>query len=308
MSDVHPTSDDELVSAYLDGEATPAERAEVEGRPDLVARVTQLGATAARVAATDPPDPDRRAAAIGAALAAFDDQASATGRPGDDGVVGLDAHRRRRAGRLAWLGAAAAVVLVVVVGAAVLRTRSQTATSRPTAAEVAGPTSTTAAVRGGPARAAQPDTANAAAGASGAGGAASGAAADSAAGSPPVTDYGSFADQTALVDALQSRLGGQAPTAAAGAAPTSTQALAAPNPPSPNALAPLLQSASSCDAAVRTADPSLDQRVSTGVATVGGQPVAVDVYTVRATPPAATPTTRAVVVSPSCAVLATVPS
>ena len=50
MSD-EPFREDELVSAYLDGEATPAEIAEVEQNDALMARVEQLRSVRDAVAA-----------------------------------------------------------------------------------------------------------------------------------------------------------------------------------------------------------------------------------------------------------------
>ncbi|HEY6533629.1 MAG TPA: hypothetical protein VIY72_15075, partial [Acidimicrobiales bacterium] len=49
MTEPVPPIDDELVSAVLDGEATPAERALVEGSPAGRRRLEQLRATAAAV-------------------------------------------------------------------------------------------------------------------------------------------------------------------------------------------------------------------------------------------------------------------
>ncbi len=50
MNDV-PLSDDELVSSYLDGEATPAQVARVEGDPRLLARVEEMRAAIELVSA-----------------------------------------------------------------------------------------------------------------------------------------------------------------------------------------------------------------------------------------------------------------
>ena len=65
--------EDELVSAYLDGEATPAEIAEVEQNNALMARVEQLRSVRDAVAAPVAPMPaELRDQMIGAALAAAD--------------------------------------------------------------------------------------------------------------------------------------------------------------------------------------------------------------------------------------------
>lgn len=66
-----PSPDDEVVSAYLDGEATDAEIARVEASPELLARVEEFRALDARIAATPATATDeRRDAMIAAALAA----------------------------------------------------------------------------------------------------------------------------------------------------------------------------------------------------------------------------------------------
>jgi hypothetical protein len=63
-----PDAADELVSAYLDGEADAAERARVEADPDLQARVEVLARVRAAVQSPVPVDPARREAALTAAL------------------------------------------------------------------------------------------------------------------------------------------------------------------------------------------------------------------------------------------------
>ena len=56
-----PSSDrDELVAAYLDGEATPAERAIVEGDADLMERVAILSQVVSMVSEPVAPAPARR--------------------------------------------------------------------------------------------------------------------------------------------------------------------------------------------------------------------------------------------------------
>src|SRR5450755_2532022 len=98
MSDTEPDPDDELVSAYLDGEATPDERTTVEGRQELLARVEQLRGVAVEVSRVEGADPAQREAAIAAALGAFDGGAGrASGEPA--GVDDLEAIRRRRRSR-----------------------------------------------------------------------------------------------------------------------------------------------------------------------------------------------------------------
>jgi hypothetical protein len=103
MTDQPPSDLDELVSAYLDGEATPEEVARVDADPALSARVAELGAVARAVAAPVPPPPASvRDAAIARALAA------AT-------TVDLGAERRRRSRTGLWVASVAAAVLAVLI-------------------------------------------------------------------------------------------------------------------------------------------------------------------------------------------------
>ena len=68
-----PPNADELVSAYLDGEAAPEEVAGVEANEELMARVTELAAVSTRLAAPLTPPPATRELHLAAALAAFDE-------------------------------------------------------------------------------------------------------------------------------------------------------------------------------------------------------------------------------------------
>ena len=99
--------EDELVSAYLDGEATPAEIAEVEQDDALMARVEQLRAVRDAVAEPVAPMPaELRDQMIGTALAVSDAD-SAQRR--DARIVPI--HRRRET----LLAVAAAVMLLAAV-------------------------------------------------------------------------------------------------------------------------------------------------------------------------------------------------
>ena len=102
--------DDDLVSAVLDGEATRAERARVEGDPALQARLAEFAAVREAVGApVRPPTEMRRDAAIAAAL----DAAPASAATSEAEVVPLPPRRdRREAGR--FLAVAAAVLLVLL--------------------------------------------------------------------------------------------------------------------------------------------------------------------------------------------------
>jgi hypothetical protein len=109
-----------LLSAYLDGDASAAERATIEASPDLVAEAAAW--TAARAALRDAHagvDVATRDAAIGAALDHLgdrDDPRSVT----PAGATDLAARRERRRRQSRWLGAAAAAAAVVVAGGALI--------------------------------------------------------------------------------------------------------------------------------------------------------------------------------------------
>lgn len=100
---------DELVSAYLDGEATPAEIAEVEQDDALMARIEQLRSVRDAVAApVAPMSAERRDQMIEAALAVADAE---TGHRREARIVPI--HRRRET--LLALSVAAAAILVAAV-------------------------------------------------------------------------------------------------------------------------------------------------------------------------------------------------
>ena len=108
--------EDELVSAYLDGEATPAEIAEVEQNDALMARVEQLRSVRDAVAAPVAPMPaERREQMISAALAVADAE---NAQRREARIVPI---RRRRETLLAV--AAAAILLAAVVSAGLIASR-----------------------------------------------------------------------------------------------------------------------------------------------------------------------------------------
>jgi hypothetical protein len=114
-----PPDQDELASAYLDGEATAAERARVEADPALRERVEQLRSVQdALTAPVPPPTTAQRDAAIAAALGAT----SATN------VVDLRSERARRGLRIASV--AAAILLVIGVAGVLLRAAGDSDTKR----------------------------------------------------------------------------------------------------------------------------------------------------------------------------------
>jgi hypothetical protein len=104
MSDLDPTTRDELVSAFLDGEATPAERAQIEGDPELLKRATELRSVADLVAAPVLVDRALRSGQIEAALA----QSSTA-----PNITSLETRRKRRLDPRVL--SAAAVVLAAIV-------------------------------------------------------------------------------------------------------------------------------------------------------------------------------------------------
>lgn len=133
MSDPDPTPDDLVVSAVLDGEASPAEAERVASDPRLAARLDQLRAVAAAVGGPVPlVDPAVREAHLAAALAEARRLAAGPPTDGSRGEpvpppppppppVDLAAARaRRRPGTSRVLLSVAAALLVVVAAGAVL--------------------------------------------------------------------------------------------------------------------------------------------------------------------------------------------
>ena len=129
---------DELVSAYLDGEATPAEIAEVEASDALLARVEELRAVRDAVAEPVTSLPaDLQDDLIGAALGVADAEAAARL---EAKVVPF-----RRPQRLLLAMAAAVILLAAVVGTGLIASRggdeyadtAATAADAPAAAEMA---------------------------------------------------------------------------------------------------------------------------------------------------------------------------
>lgn len=137
---------DELVSAYLDGEATPAEIAEVEADDALLDRVEQLRAVRVAVAAPGPSlSAEQRDRMIRAALAAADEPGT---KPDTESDIESGGGPRakvvplRRTQRMLLAVAAAAVVLAGVVGTGLIAGRggddktSETAAEAPASAHV----------------------------------------------------------------------------------------------------------------------------------------------------------------------------
>jgi hypothetical protein len=112
-----PSDDvDELASAYVDGEATPGERARVEADPDLVARVSELRAVRSALAAPLV-QPDARVRERVLAAARAEAVVSTGGGPSPGVVVAIGQRRSRR--MMAVIGAVAAGVIAVALVAVV---------------------------------------------------------------------------------------------------------------------------------------------------------------------------------------------
>src|SRR4051812_41689415 len=204
MSDV---TDDELASAYLDGEATDAERARVEHDPALLARVDRMRAARDALASAplDEPDEAAKDAAIRTAVTASE----AT-------VIDLRRERVRRAVRIASIAAA----VMVVVGAAGLLIRLAADSSSSTK-------SSTAAANSVPSGSEVPSAA----------GGAGDSAAESTAG---LASLGAFADKTTLTTAVKDALGSvdRQQRATAPSTTSAGQFSAADDAAAPTAIAP----------------------------------------------------------------------
>ena len=113
----------ELVTAYLDGEATPSERARVEADSELLAEVERQRTVRDLLHDVEPPSDAARESALAAALAVFDHEFATAAPDSPDAVTAptnIVAFQQRR--RLRWmqsLGAAAAVAAVAVAGAVI---------------------------------------------------------------------------------------------------------------------------------------------------------------------------------------------
>jgi hypothetical protein len=114
------TSDDridDLASAHLDDATSAEEDAEIAADPVVQARIRHLQGVRAALRMAPPAEPERREAAIRAAVAAFTDGDVRPDRPAA-GLTSLATAIRRRGGMplsLRVLGAAAAVALVAAL-------------------------------------------------------------------------------------------------------------------------------------------------------------------------------------------------
>jgi cytoskeletal protein RodZ len=241
MSDL---TDDELASAYLDGEVTADERARVEGDPALVARVARLGAARDGLAAAplEPPDEAAREAAIRAAV----ESSGAT-------IIDLRRERVRRGVRLASI--AAAVLLVVGAAGLLIRLASNSSSSTK---------SSTAAANSVP---------SASSASSAAGGALPTAESTTAGPDLSVGSLGSFTDEASLAAAAKGALGTSEQSKRAASATTTTPgSFTAADQAAPNApTAPACGSARS----------DVVNQLLTTTALFDGRAVLVDVVTLR---------------------------
>lgn len=109
------TLEQALASAYLDGDVTAAERARVEGEPELLTLVASMRHVSTAIGTVAAPTAAIRERGIAAALAEFDALGNRTN------VISLAGRRRLST---AVLSAAAAVILLGVVAVAVFQSDS----------------------------------------------------------------------------------------------------------------------------------------------------------------------------------------
>lgn len=279
----HPPSD-ELISAHLDDEATPAEAAAVEASAPARARRDQLEAARALVGQPVVPPPEAREAAVAAALAVFDREIAAPAAPEQpDGATPtptpLAGRRvRRRSPLVAVLGAAASIVFLLAVGVISLSQRSHTesfsAGAAPESQSADKGVASSGASSVAPAAPSGADTARD----------------DFARATGPdafaaPVDLGAVAGAAELRERVAAGLAAPAPMA--------------PLTSAPGAAAAALDAVASCEPAQRAADPGLGPLVLTARATYQGRPAVVLAYRAEPNGPV-----RAILAEPgSCRVL-----
>lgn len=242
-------TDDELVSAVLDGEATRDERARVAADPALSGRLAEFAAVAEAVGAPDaPPSAGSRDAAIAAAVA--------EARRPEKVVVAL----RPRRSNGSFLAVAAAVLVVLLFAGFLVGqlgdrgTEDSASSSDDTAADGA---------ESGDAGGVDESSAESADEAD---------SADDAFVEPPPVVLGDVADEAALRAALAAsgRLDGF------NASPTTRSTLPAPSAPDRDAVVP--GDSQACEVRLEESDPALSGRLLTGTATYAGTPAVVHVF------------------------------
>jgi hypothetical protein len=310
-----PPPDDELVSAHLDGAATPDEAAAVEASAPARARRRELEAVRARVGEPVVPPPGARDAAIAAALAVYDrdiaggdptatdGRAPAAGDTTDRPVASIDERRARRPRRslVPVLGAVASVVLIlgVLVGLRISQRATPTEASLGAAARdqnnskeapAAGPPPPGSALAATGAESSNQDDSAVAAPADRPSAPLS-EPAPGAAGTTNVVDLGPVTDAASFRRAVGDALAGRLV-----AGPTSSA--------TPYARGVAVEPRA-CEAARRAGDSEVGELVLTGVAQYNGAPAGVLVFRlVPAAPRAADGAVRAYLSEPStCRVL-----
>jgi len=252
-------SDDEVVSAVVDGEATAEEQARVEGDPVLAARAARFRQVRSALSApVEPLPPEVAGRLLDTALAEGEAPA---GPRSDDGPPVVTAPpiplAPRRARRSAWVPgsavAAAVIVVLAVVGIALLATAGgdskDTAARAPTADLDASTRNTEKAASGGT----NDDVS-----------AAPTSTAPPATGGPSVPALGSFADQAALTRVL------------ATVDLTTLEPAADSSPRGPAAGEPSQTAVDRCDQAIRAVpDQDLGDRLAVATAELGGRAVLV---------------------------------
>jgi hypothetical protein len=277
MTDDRPpidSSDEELVSAYLDGEATPAERERVEADPQLLDLVDAYRSAAAAVGSPVMPlDQPRRDAMVSAALAVLDDRDARpdAGRPSAE-VAQLSA-RRRWTSRAPGLAAAAAILFLVGIGLVL----SSNGSDRDQQAEVSASADRSTSEEELKSQDATGGAAEDGDSGSTGPGAASEAEPDQSLAAPeaPLADLGDFTDEASLRDALA----GNPP-------PSSTTRESAPDTGANehDAAADMQSEAARCVNVVRTTDAELGDLLAIRTATLGGEPVLVFSHAEREKP------------------------
>jgi hypothetical protein len=262
MTDQRPS--DELISAHLDGEATPEEGRAVDASAAARARRDELDAVRALVGRPVVPPPGARDDAVAAALAVHDREIA--GSPGT--VTSLPGRRARRRPRLApVLGAAASIAVILGAGFVAVRLAD-----RPEYGVNAAGEATQAA--SAPARGASPNPPPMSGG---------GQESPDEATAYAKTDrpyVGVITDAPSLRRAVTERLQSQA--TARLAEPTNEDAGA--SDPVPRAASPEVDPMR-CDAQQRAADSSLGALVLAASATYDGRPASVLVYQANPTAP-----------------------
>lgn len=278
-----PDALDELVTAVLDGEASPEEAAALDAHPGGAVRLAELAAVRSLVAAPVPTPPGLDEV-LGAALAAGDDvlppATAAPDPPPSPGVTDLGAARARRQRTHRLLAVAAAVVVLAL--AVPLLDRLDSASSkfsavgtaidaggadREDAAESAADEDAAAAPADGDASSATAESGSAATGSG---------AADQAPGTTVAPSTTAFVEPSYADSSTAGRLGdlGAHPSTAAlldaVRAVATVDAVARWSEPGQLTLAP----EATCDR-LRADLPAPGAAVAAGTATVAGQPVVV---------------------------------